>query len=346
MKHQWSTVGNIQKPTTLSVKKSQDDALNRDHDAQDANVVRPSTGHGFHQGTKLNARADRRDRSPRQTRGRQPRCEDQQRRHRRCPWRRPQQGHDALGAIVACPQHGHGFHQEQEPPCHAEPASRLHKGGATPVHQPPVGRRRGHRPPASQAPGGRWQRKPQGGGVAAPLGAAPCGGGVTTGDHGPRRRRRDHRPTTRGGGDAARPRAGHPRRRRRGAATGRPPEAAEAVRPRAPAPATARPPHPARQQIRPWRARIRRGGSRDQPRRPAAARSAKSGQRDEEGSGRERRERGGRSRLRLGHGPPPPPGRKPAAAAATGGGPGGWVDGGARSPPSRPAGATPSKRDV
>jgi len=61
MKHQWSTVGNIQKPTTLSVKKSQDDALNRDHDAQDANVVRPSTGHGFHQGTNLNARADRRD---------------------------------------------------------------------------------------------------------------------------------------------------------------------------------------------------------------------------------------------------------------------------------------------
>jgi len=133
MKHQWSTVGNIQKPTTLSVKKSQDDALNRDHDAQDANVVRPSTGHGFHQGTKLNARADRRDRSPRQTRGRQPRCEDQQRRHRRCPWRRPQQGHDALGAIVACPQHEHGFHQEQEPPSHAESASRLHKGGATPV---------------------------------------------------------------------------------------------------------------------------------------------------------------------------------------------------------------------
>ena len=156
---------------------------------------------------------------------------------------------------------------------------------------------------------------------------------------GPLRRRRDHgRPWAPAA--AARPQADHPRRRRRGTATGRPPEAAEAVRPRAPAPATARPPHPARQQIRPWRARIRRGGSRDQPRRPAAARSAKSGQRYEEGSGRERRERGGRSRLRLGHGPPPPPGRKPAAAAATGGGPRGWVDGGARSPPSRPAGAT------
>ena len=189
-----------------------------------------------------------------------------------------------------------------------------------PRSKPPVGRRRGHRPPASQAPGGRWRR-----------GNAPR--------RGPLRQQRDHgRP--RAPAAAARPQADHPRRRRRGTATGRSPEAAEAVRPRAPAPATARPPHPARQQIRPWRARIRRGGSRDQPRRPAAARSAKSGQRDEEGSGRERRERGGRSRLRLGHGPPPPPGRKPAAAAATGGGPGGWVDGGARSPPSRPAGAT------
>jgi len=229
MKHQWSTVGNIQKPTTLSVKKSQDDALNRDHDAQDANVVRPSTGHGFHQGTNLKARADRRDRSPRQTRGRQPRCEDQQRRHRRCPWRRPQQGHDALGAIVACPQHGHGFHQEQEPPCHAEPASRLHKGGATPVHQPPVGRRRGHRPPASQAPGGRWRR-----------GNAPR--------RGPLRQQRDHgRPRAPAAAErpqadrppegrrAARPQADHPRRRRRGTATGRPPEAAATRRGHGPA---------------------------------------------------------------------------------------------------------------
>jgi len=222
MKHQWSTVGNIQKPTTLSVKKSQDD-----HDAQDANVVRPSTGHGFHQGTNLKARADRRDRSPRQTRGRQPRCEDQQRRHRRCPWRRPQQGHDALGAIVACPQHGHGFHQEQTSmPCRAgiqapqgrrNPGPPTTSGAAAGTQAPGLPSARGA--VAAKAAGRRRGSAPR----------APAAAARPQADH-PRRRRRGtatgrppeaaatrhgHGPATRGGGDAARPRAGHPRRRRR-----------------------------------------------------------------------------------------------------------------------------------
>ncbi|KAG2591959.1 hypothetical protein PVAP13_5NG516886 [Panicum virgatum] len=118
------------RPTTKGVEKSQDDALKRDHDAPDANVAGPSTGHGFHQGTNLHARDHRRvestDRcksgrhngadSPRQTRRRRQRRggQDQQRRPRGVPRRRPQQGHDAQGAIVAGPQHGHGFHREHK----------------------------------------------------------------------------------------------------------------------------------------------------------------------------------------------------------------------------------------
>ena len=230
MKHQWSTVGNIQKPTTLSVKKSQDDALNRDHDAQDANVVRPSTGHGFHQGTNLKARADRRDRSPRQTRGRQPRCEDQQRRHRRCPWRRPQQGHDALGAIVACPQHGHGFHQEQTSmPCRAgiqAPQGRRNPGppttsGAAAGTQAPglpsarravaakaAGRRRGSAPRRGPL---RWQRDhgrpwaPGGGGATTgrPATRGATGGATTGRPPGAAATRRGHGPAARGGGGGA-----------------------------------------------------------------------------------------------------------------------------------------------
>ena len=170
---------------------------------------------------------------------------------------------------------------------------------------------------------------------------APCGGSVTTGDQGPRRRRRDHkptghprgdgrrdhRPTTRGGGDAARQQAGHPRRRRHGAAKGPRPGDGAATAPRPAADPAMEGPDPAR-------------------RKPGPAPAAGGGEVDEVRAAGWRRQR---EREERAWGPKPTSARAQAAAAArteAGGGgghrrrPGGWVDGGARSPPSRPAGAT------